>query len=125
MKNRFNCTCLMLVTFLFQTSIAESQINIQHSTFNIQRSSDGGKTWSQFGHDTASLGLKAVGASGAECEDSVIGKTASSSSLLQQRRVPFANPGSNATQQTFMRFSNPNNTSTQVEVYGIDVSLNT
>ena len=55
-----------------------------------------------------------------ECEDSVIGKTASSSSLLQQRRVPFANPGSNATQQTFMRFSNPNNTSTQVEVYGID-----
>jgi len=78
MKSRFNCTFLILVTLLFQASIAESQIN-------IQRSSDGGKTWSQFGHDTSSLGLKAVGASGAECEDSVIGKTASSSSLLQQR----------------------------------------
>ena len=110
---------------IFVTSMLLLQAPAAKAEINIQRSSDGGKTWSQVGHDTASLGVKAVSASGAVCEDSVIGKTASSSSLLQQRRVPFANPGSNATQQTFMRFSNPNNTSTQVEVYGIDVSLNT
>jgi len=103
----------VFLVFLFQGAAAKAEIN-------IQRSSDGGKTWNQFGHDTASLGFKAVNASGAECEDSVIGKTTSSSSLLQQRRVPFANPGSNATQQTFMRFINPNNTLTEVEVYGID-----
>ena len=105
---------------IFVTSLLLLQAPAAKAEINIQRSSDGGKTWNHVGHDTASLGVKAVSASGAECEDAVIGKTASSSSLLQQRRVPFANPGSNATQQTFMRFSNPNNSSTQVEVYGID-----
>jgi hypothetical protein len=87
---------------------------------DIQRSSDGGHTWSSLLDNHMSMGIEAFSASGTECEDSVIGTTADSSSLQQQRRVPFANPGSNSTQQTFMRFINPNSTSTQVEVYGID-----
>ncbi len=98
---------------LFQTYTAEAEIT-------IQRSNDGGKTWSHVTSDAASLGVKAISASGAECEEAIIGTTADNSSLLQQRRIPFANPGSNDTQQTFLRFINPNDTSTQVEMYGID-----
>ena len=89
----------VFLIFLFQGAAAKAGIN-------IQRSSDGGETWSQVASDNASLGFVAVSASGAECEDAVIGKTAASSSLLQQRRIPFTNPGSNSTQQTFMRFRN-------------------
>ena len=49
----------VFLVFLFQGAAAKAEIN-------IQRSSDGGKTWNQVGHDTTSLGVKAVGASGAE-----------------------------------------------------------
>ncbi len=88
----------------------------------IERSTDGGQTWKSISQTSPGhfSGFERVSASGAECADSVIPDTADSSSLQQQRRVPFANPGSNSTQQTFLRFINPNATATDVEVYGID-----
>ena len=49
----------VFLVFLIQGAAAKAEIN-------IQRSSDGGETWNQFGHDTASFSLKAVGASGAD-----------------------------------------------------------
>ena len=88
----------------------------------IERSTDGGQTWKSIAQTSPDhfAGFERVSASGAECADSVIADTADSSSLQQQRRVPFANPGSNSTQQTFLRFINPNATATDVEVYGVD-----
>lgn len=47
---------------------------------------------------------------------------ASSSSLVNEKRIVFANPGSNSNQQTFLRFVNNNASSTDVEIYGIDDS---
>ncbi len=91
-----------------------------HAHAGIERSTNGGETWEQVAIDQPGTGFTRVGASGSECADSVVGSTASSSRLQQQRRVPFANPGSNSTQQTFMRFINPNDQATEVEVYGID-----
>lgn len=90
----------------------------------IEYSKDGGQTWQPF-QDTTSRnapiqGIEPVAASGAACADTVIGATADSSSLQFQRRVPFANPGSNESKQTFLRFINPSDASIDVEVYGID-----
>ncbi len=87
---------------------------------HIQRSMDGGSTWEVLPTSSAGNFLLPTGASGSECADSVIPSTSDASTLQQQRRVPFANPGSNPTQQTFLRFINPNSTATRVEVYGID-----
>lgn len=79
-----------------------------------------GPTWTHHLYSNTLTGFERISASGSECADSVIAATATGSSLQQQSRVPFANPGSNATQQTFMRFINTNDTATDVEIYGID-----
>ena len=101
-----------LRAFLLCTLVAQAQAGIQSSK-------DGGTTWQDFSH-ASDNGFTRVSASGAECEDSVVAETADSSTLSFQKRVPYANPGSNSTQQSFFRFYNPNDATTQFEVYGID-----
>ena len=44
----------------------------------------------------------------------------SDSSLLNEKKLYIANPGSNINQQTFLRFINNNSTATEVELYAID-----
>lgn len=50
----------------------------------------------------------------------IAGPLASSSALVNETAITFANPGSNATQQTLLRFVNPTSSEVAVEVYGID-----
>ncbi|MBO6656089.1 MAG: DUF1588 domain-containing protein [Pseudomonadales bacterium] len=85
----------------------------------IESSKDGGATWAPFEHAKSS-GIERIAASGEVCADSVVAPTADGSTLNFQKRVPYANPGSNSTQQSFFRFYNPNDATTQFEVYGID-----
>ena len=49
-------------------------------------------------------------------------RQASDSSLLTERSLYLANPGSNTSQQTFIRLVNPSSTSTSVEIYATDDS---
>ncbi len=55
------------------------------------------------------------------CDDpNAVAPAASDSSLFNEKRIVFANPGSNSNQQTFLRFVNNNASATEVEIYGID-----
>ncbi len=55
------------------------------------------------------------------CNDlEAVAPVAADSTLQFERRIVFANPGSNLTQQTFLRFVNTNDVATQLELYGID-----
>ncbi len=57
------------------------------------------------------------------CDDpDAVAPDASGSSYLNEKRIVFANPGSNSNQQTFLRFVNNNASTTDVEIYGIDDS---
>lgn len=55
------------------------------------------------------------------CDDpDVTPPAAADSSLANEKRIVFANPGSNSNQQTFLRFVNTNASASSVEIYGID-----
>lgn len=101
-----------VLALMISSLIAPAQAGIEYSR-------DGGATWAEI-EQTSTSGFERIAASGAECEDSVVAQTAESSSLSIQKRVPYANPGSNSVQQSFFRFYNPNSVTTQFEVYGID-----
>ncbi|MBO6557754.1 MAG: hypothetical protein JJ957_14705 [Pseudomonadales bacterium] len=55
------------------------------------------------------------------CDDpDTVAPDASDSNFMNEKRIVFANPGSNSNQQTFLRFVNHNASATDVEIYGID-----